>query len=644
MLVSYKWLQTYFKDPLPSPKELEEVFTMGVFEIESLEKKGEDSVFDVKTLADRNPYALSHRYMAYEIGALLKQPVVFPQFSEAAIAPTKRDLAIVIEDNSFCIRYIGRVVEGVSVGGSPPWLKEKLEALGQRSINVIVDLANFVMLDTGQPLHAFDADKVEGNITVRKAKAGEEIVVLDGKTIKLDPSIFIIADNAGALAIAGVKGGKRAEVTTSTKNLILEAATFNGTSVRRTAQLVGIRNDSTKRFENQITPERALLAINELSALIAKENVSAVFSALVDVHDELPPVRIIDIKIADIEARMGIVIPHDALISILKSLSIGVEEKTDKEGAELVLTIPEFRSDLLITEDIVEEVGRIYGYEHVEEKLPAPVANRPINKNFYYYNLIRKAMSEYGWSEVLTYTLCDEGDIAMVNPLNAYRGFMRNNISRALEQKLGFNLRNADLLGLTAIRIFEIGRIFGDKKERTSFAFGLAYAKAPKGLDIKKELTNVAEVIGIALGSSNFTKNIKIIGNTAEIDIDESIEKLPDPKVDVEFAPLDKRVYQALSVFPFAVRDVAVFVPNEESEETKTILLDIIKKESRGLLVRCNLFDVFTKKKEGDPMQTSYAYRMVFQAKDRTLTEDDINSVMARITDDMNSREGWRVR
>ena len=227
MLVSYKWLQTYFKDPLPSPKELEEVFTMGVFEIESLEKKGEDSVFDVKTLADRNPYALSHRYMAYEIGALLKQPVVFPQFAEPAIMPTKRPLSIAVEDNAFCPRYIGRVVEDVNVGDSPAWLREKLEVLGQRSINLIVDLANIVMLDTGQPLHAFDADKVERNIVVRKAKEGEEIVVLDGKTIKLDPAIFVIADDAGPLAIAGIKGGKRAEVTVSSKNLILEAATFN---------------------------------------------------------------------------------------------------------------------------------------------------------------------------------------------------------------------------------------------------------------------------------------------------------------------------------------------------------------------------------------------------------------------------------
>ena len=641
MLVSYKWLQTYFKDPLPSPKELEEVFTMGVFEIESLEKKGEDSVFDIKTLADKNPYALSHRYMAYEIGALLKQLVVFPQFAEPAIAPTKRSLSIAIEDNAFCTRYIGRVVENVNVGDSPLWLKEKLEVLGQRSINVVVDLANFVMLDTGQPLHAFDADKVEGSITVRKAKEGEEIIVLDGKTIQLNPSIYVVADDVGALAIAGVKGGKRAQVTTSTKNLILEAAIFDGASVRRTAQAVGIRNDSTKRFENQITSERPLLAMNELSALIAKESVSAIFGELVDVHAELPPVRIMNVNIADIEARLGIIIPHDAVISILKSLSIVVEEKA---GNELALTIPEFRSDLLITEDIVEEVGRIYGYDNVEGALPARVVNRPINKNFYYYNLIRKAMSEHGWSEVLTYTLCDEGDVAMVNPLNAYRGYMRNNISRALEQKLIHNLRYADLLGLSTVKIFEIGRIFGGKKERTSFAFGLAHVKVPKGFDIKKELTNVAEMIGVALGSSDLAKEIRISGNCAEIDIDTVIEKLPVPSGDVEFAPLNKRAYESFSVYPFSVRDIAVFVPGEEAEEIKTALLDTIKKESGVLLVRTELFDVFTKKKEGEPIQTSYAYRMVFQAKDRTLTDEEINSIMMNITDDLNSREGWKVR
>lgn len=644
MIVSYKWLQQYFKDPLPAPEQVADLFTMGVFEIESIEEKNGDTVFDIKTLADRNPYALSHRYMALELSLLAKKPVTFPAFQKAAIGTPARALTVTIHDADFCHRYIGRVVEGVQNGPSPAWLKEKLEVLGQRSINTIVDLTNFVMLDTGQPMHAFDADKVKGNIQVRRATEGEEITLLDGTVVKLNPQIFVIADDESALAIAGVKGGKKAEVTIDTKNIILEGATFNGSSVRRTAQAVNIRNDSTKRFENQITPERAELAMDEISALIAEQFAGAQCGPLVDQYPKPQTERTIIVRIADINNRLGIEVPATEIIQILKDCQLGVVA----EGDTLTLTIPLYRSDLVITEDIAEEVGRIYGYDKIKGELPPAVSSRPINKNFYYHNLIKKTLIELGFSEVFTYTLQDQGDVQILNPLNVYRGFMRNDLSRALTEKLEHNVRYADLLGLSEIKLFEIGKIFGGaangSAERYSLAFGLSHVKAPKGFDVKKALEEIALKIEAVLGAHGVVSKLTITGSVAELDLDQIIEKLPEPTTDVEWPALVDVMYKAFSPYPFAVRDIAVFVPGEQGKEQQ--VLDIITSEAGEFLVRTTLFDTFEKKDKetGVVEKTSYAYRLVFQAADRTLNEDDLNSTMQRITEKMNAHEGWQVR
>ena len=213
----------YFDKPIPSPEEVAKLFTMHFAEVESIEKKGDNAVLDVKILPDRAHYCLSHRGVAGELSAItgipLKkiEPKVFP---EAKV----RELKINIAEPKLCRRYMGRVIENVEVGVSPDWLIADLAVVGQRPINVVVDNANGAMLDVGQPLHAFDADKVVGGITVRLAKAGEKITTLDDKDITLDSETLLIADDESPLAIAGIKGGKRAEVTSATKNLIIESA------------------------------------------------------------------------------------------------------------------------------------------------------------------------------------------------------------------------------------------------------------------------------------------------------------------------------------------------------------------------------------------------------------------------------------
>lgn len=659
MLVSYKWLQSYFKEPLPQPSELVDLLTMRIFEVEGAEEKQGDIVLDVKTLPDRNPYCLSHRYIAQEIGAIVRKEVNFPKIDKVTLTDVSSKLNIKIDNSELCPRYMGRVVENIEIKNSPDWLKSQLEVLGQRSINNIVDLTNYVMLETGQPLHAFDADKVVGDIHVRFAAEGEEIVILDGSTVKLQSTMLVVADNDGPIAIAGVKGGKRAEISSTTRVIIIEAANFSGPSVRRTSQQTNIRNDSSKRFENRVTPERAELAMGMISDLFSKDVPSAKFGEVVDVYPVENKIGSLEVSIKELVAKLGTEIPSEEIINILKWCKIGVEKKSEDL---LALTIPEYRPDLKIFEDITDEVGRLFGYENVPVRIPQNDLSQPINKNFYYINFIKKILIDKGFSEILTYTLNDKGDMVLENPLNLERGKLRNDLSTAMVEKLEFNIRNLDLLGQPSVRVFEIGKVFGEKREHWSLAIGIAQPKSTKGDSVNEQIRNIREHLIGELGANiqtvctvDDTGGIVVLNNkpigeinkidgVMEVDLEKIIEVLPDPASDaaIDLPPLTQNKFSKISPYPFMVRDIAVFVPGEAGQEEQ--VLNIIKKHGTNLLIRTSLFDTFTKKKEGEPTKTSYAYRMVYQANDRTLVDEEVNSIMQKITDEMNTNEGWQVR
>ena len=677
MLVSYKWLQTYFEKPLPQIDELVDLLTMGVFEIEGVEKKSDDTILDVKVLPDRAAYGYSHRYIAQEIGALINQPIIFPHIDQFEEKQTSKNLDISLivspeENASLCNRYIGRLIENIKVENSPDWLKNTLEVLDQKSINTIVDLTNYVMIETGQPLHAFDADKVEGNIVVRKAKEGEEIVLLDGKTLTLSKEMLLIADDVGPLALAGVKGGKRAEISNETKNILIEAASFDSTTTRKTSQKVGIRNESSKRFENGVTSERAGLAMVMITSHIAKLNPEAVIGYAIDIYPNPISERILEISIDGVNTRLGLTLRGEEMADILNRCGLP-SVVSEKDSNLLVISVPPHRPDLHITEDIAEEIGRVNGYNKVVGIVPEQRDDRIVQKNFFYFNTIRKILADIGFSEVYTYSLIDKGDMAVINPLTVERAFMRNSISDLLSQKFLFNMRNLDLLGQQDIRLFEIGKIFSGKNERTSLAFGVSRSKLSKNQDPKLELIAVASHLCHLLGSSDsmiqsisskisFTElkgdaQISCVGYVAEIELDQLISELPDPKNDADLGVLlnsitDGRKFKSISPYPFSSRDVAVFVLGESGREGEVIqtILDALKtikygeKDGMSILAKTTLFDVFTKQKEGEPTRTSYAYRLVFQATDRTLTEEEIAKAMQTICSALTANEGWEVR
>jgi phenylalanyl-tRNA synthetase beta chain len=714
MLVSYNWLQTYFKEKLPEPEKLADIITMGVFEIEGVEKKAktadnldgsiEDTILDVKVLPDRNPYCLSHRYIAQEIGALLNFTYIVPEIGEFDVEDTEYVFDASIEENSLAEssssnsaggardslsplaeRYVTRVIENVTVASSPDWLKNKLEALGQRSINTIVDLTNYFMLETGQPLHVFDADKVKGNVVIRRARGGETVTTLDGKVVQLDPSIMVIADDEGPLDIAGIKGGKKAELTVDTTRVMTSAACFNPGLVRKAVQKTGVRTDASKRFENAITPERAGLAESLLASYIKKLDHRVKVGHVIDIYPNPIGLKNIEVRLQDVVERLGTPIDKDTAEGILTRCGFVVE---NIDGG-FKISVPPYRRDVEIPEDIVDEIGRIHGYNKIEGVIPSAEADRTILKNFYYHNVIKKALADIGFSEVYTYSLTDAGSMEVQNPLTSERSRMRDSISYMLSKEFLPNMKNADLLGLKEVRMFEIGKVFNMKYgisdtdassgfcEKYTIAFGIARSKQPKGHDPKMELSAIAHYIVEVVGASavpemRFTElagdaQTPCTGYVVEFDIDALVEAQPESSTDADmgaycdsahwsddaiggthasFSENAQIKFTPISTYPFSVRDVAVFVPGERHADSDVlhVIVGALNDEQKKLLVRTTLFDVFTKEKEGEPVKTSYAYRLVFQSSTRTLTEEEVTSAMKAITDVLSAQVGWEVR
>lgn len=272
MLISYLWLQKYFDKKLPSPERVADALTFHAFEIESLEKKDNDTIIDVKVLPNRTHDALSHLGIAKEISAILNIPLKKTSAIKLPkVSPRAPKVKLEIKEKKACPRFTLLVIDGVKVGPSPKWLKDQLGVLGQRSINNIVDATNYVMFQLGQPLHAYDYHKLEdATIRVRYAREGEQVTTLDKKEVILQADDLVIAGTRSIYGIAGIKGGMIPEVSSDSKTIVLEAANFAPEMIRKTAQRIGIRTDAAKRFESGLTSELAHIALSEVASLIIK--------------------------------------------------------------------------------------------------------------------------------------------------------------------------------------------------------------------------------------------------------------------------------------------------------------------------------------------------------------------------------------
>jgi len=643
MKISYNWLKSKFNKDFPEDiNQIVDLFTFHSFEVEGVEDFGNDKVIDVKVLPDRAHYALSHQGIAEELSAIANIPILEKDKNQSKISVNKeiRKLDIKILDTDFCKRYSARLIENINLKKSPDQRVNFLNAASGRSINYIVDVTNFVMFDIGQPLHAFDADKVHGSIFVRKANEGEKIIILDGTEVILSSSDHVIADEKGPLAIAGIKGGKRAEVTENTKNIILESANFNSVSVRKTSSRIGIRNESSKRYENKITPELAIEGLNLASEIICSENTDARFGEVIDIYHSPEIKREITTSAEFISKMLGLDIPVSKVIELLNRQKI----ETALNGKVIVATIPFKRYDLQIENDLVEEVGRLYGYNNIP---PKPLARENFilvsNPLFHYSEKIKNFLIDSGYSEAYLYSLTNHGHFELTYPASKDKAFLREEISPIMEIAIEKNYQNSPILGMSEIKIFEIGNVFTEKGEYTSLAVGCKLTKKIKGKNSKSELSaliqNLSKYLGITSIPEKLYKFSKS-GEVLELNLNNLLEILPEVQKDdsLTFSRSDF-TFIPFSVYPFILRDIAIFVDKDTKADD---VLNLIIDNAGELLIRQDLFDVFEKDVDGKKM-TSYAFHLVFQAKDRTLTDSEVNVFMNKITEKMVN-SGFIVR
>ncbi len=636
MKVSLTWLQTYFDTPLPTAEALSDALTFHVAEIEEVA----GDMLDVNVLPDRAAYMMSHRGVAKEVAAITDIPLSRDPLKEALPEyPSENRLSISLDEEGKTARYIGALLTGVTVGPSPVWLKEALESVGQRSINNVVDATNYVMLDVGQPLHAFDAKKLvarEGNyaITVRAAVEDELVTTLTGEDYKLPKGTLVIADGNDSteqiLGIAGVKGGIHAKVDESTTDIILEAASFDGPSVRKAAQALKLFTDASARFQNKPSPILTSYGMRDVIALIQK----VAGGTLVDVTDvslrsEEP--HTVSVSTARINGILGSSFTAEEIRNAFDRLGFSYTEVEDT----FVVLAPFERRDIVIAEDLVEEVGRILGYERINGEALPPIQGIPNQARFRGIEMIRDFLIERGFGEISTPSFAAEGEIELENPLQSDKPYLRASLISNLKDAL---TRAATIAPRTLgpdplVKLFEIGTVFTNHGEALILSMGIvAIAGKPTtaALALKEYIATLEQEILQTPGAANMS----LEGQMVEV----NLSKLNLEKLGEDYAPMTvtQGVYRAYSLYPFALRDVAVWTP-EGTEESE--VSNAIAKEAGDYLVRIDLFDRF--EKEG---RTSYAFRLVFESSERTLADTDLDPAMERITECLNAKDGWDVR
>ncbi len=642
MKVSHNWLQKYFAKPLPKPQVLADVLTVHTFEVEEMEEKGDDTVFEVKVLPDRAHYLLSHKGVAREVSVVFNLPLRDVHGVQSSPAPTDvSGIEVVVDDARRCKRYLAQEINMVSVTTSPTWLKTALENLGQKSINNVVDAGNYIMFDVGQPLHAFDADKIDGRIHVRNAVAGEKIILLTGEEAVLVADDLVIADDSGPLAIAGVKGGKRAGVTMDTTRLILEAANFDPATIRKTATRLNLRNDSSKRFENEISPALAEEARAKFLTLLKELCPDIELGGVTDFYPAPVESWQVTVAVEKIAALIGMTVDEQGCADTLKRMGCEVEISS----GILTVTPPLDRLDMVTPEDVVDEVGRIIGYEKLPSILPPLLSGATLpDKVFYYAEKAKNILVERGYSEALLYSLVPKGVYEIIYPLASDKAALRESLLPKLTESLIANGRNADLLSLETIKICEVGKVFGAGGERNLLAIGVLPVKKKKGVTPESIIKADMEVLEMAFGRPlTYTIKTGEYGAVVEIDLEVVVAELPPPQglSTLGFKPLPSDIkYQKFSPYPYIVRDIAVFVPETTSElEIQKLITD----NAGPLCVRDRLFDVFIKDTP-EGKRKSCAFRLVFQSFERTLEDTEINSIMDTIYAEIAKQEGWEIR
>lgn len=654
-----------------------------------------DTIFDFEIHSNR-PDLMSIIGIAREVAAItdnkLKTPEIKIKEKDERI---EKDIAVKIEAEDLCPRYAGRVIKDIKIEESPLWLKWKLRLLGARPINNIVDITNFVMMETGQPLHAFDLDLVKGKtIIVRKSRPGETICTLDDVERQLPSNSLVIADTEGAIALAGIMGGKYSEIDQNTKNVFLESAYFNSVNNRRSTAKFGIRTEASNRFEKGIDKEVQIYALDRAADLISKIAMGKISSGKIDTNEKLYQPCKINLRIKRVNRILGQLLDKDEsktknkIINILDKLEFKVVE--DK-GEYIEVIPPSFRGDVEREIDIIEEIARIYGYDKIKPTLfNTTIVQEGKNFRFRVIDQVRETLIGCGLNEVITYSFVSpdifdririperhklRNTIKIKDPMTRDHSLMRTSLISSLLEVIKWNTnRQAEL-----VKIFEVGKIYLPSPDKPNslpnekLIIAGAINKTGRGdiweksfsLDIF-DVKGIIETVFQGLKVKNWEvvpgnhpafhplRNGKIIIRGEEVGIFGEIHpevinnyRIPG-KVnlfEIDFENLLPNVpsdikYCVLPKYPSVQRDLALIV---KEEILSADIIKTIKSIDEKLIKKVILFDIFKGKQIGDGYK-SLAYSVVFQAEDRTLIDQEVENTYRKIKDKLIVKFNAKIR
>lgn len=646
----------------------------------------DDTILELDLTPNRGD-ALSILGVARDVAAIFGTGLKYMPPAPSTTAEPPADVRIEIEDPALCRRYVARVIKDIKVGPSPAWMQQRLHAAGVRPISNIVDVTNYVMMELGQPMHAFDFDHVRDNrVIVRRARAGEKIVTLDGAERALTPDMLLITDPEVPIGIAGVMGGLDSEITPETRTVLLESAFFDPVSVRRTSRALGLRSEASLRFEKGVDLEGCLRAADRAAELIEQIGAGRAVPGAVDNYPAPYTPRKIMVRPERVNRILGVDVPREEVVRILDRLEFNPREA----DGELVVSVPSHRNDVFREVDLVEEVARMFGYDRIENTLPFGDATPGFRTDEQLLlKWIRELLTACGLTEVVTYSFISRGlfdrmriptdsplrdTLALQNPLSEEQAVMRTLLFPGLVEVLARNYHrrnvNAALFEMATVFRRQEGEALPDERQILAMAL---MGSAPGGWNLKPRpydffhLKGIIETLARKLGlpelrfsadnphpsfhpgrSATVTVGDTLLGKVGELhpDVLENFE-LPGAVVcELELdrlVRLDRTItkrYEGLPRYPSVERDLALIIDDQVPVRD---VIELIRKSGGRLLKEINLFDVYAGRQIEEGYR-SLAFALRFQADDRTLTDEEVNKCLARVVDRVTENTGARLR
>jgi len=682
MLISYNWLKEFI-DTGMSVDETAHALTMAGLEIEGLEEHGDDHVFEVNVTPNR-PDCLSVLGIAREMRAITGKPIKLPPHQIKKDNLTQ--FYIEIKDKDLCSRYTGRVIKGVKVAESPDWLKNRLEICGIRSVNNVVDVTNYVLLELGHPLHAFDLSTLQdGVIRVARAGKGQQIITIDGVDRKLPEDALLIWDGKRPVAVAGVMGGLETEVRDNTTDIFLESAWFKPQSVRRTSKTLGLKTESSYRFERGTDIIALEMALDRTASLIL-EIAGGSVEAKVDAY----PVKFnpapINVHYEKISRILGITVPKDRVAEIVKGLGLEIQHIGEEF---LVVVPPPFRLDITMDADIIEEVARLFGYGNIPTSLPRSAITSSGRVPDRRIAMMKESMRKEGLCEAINYSFMNENyldtlgiaaddarrkTVSIKNPLRSEDAVLRTMLAPSLIENFLYNFNR----GAEDIRMFELSRTFQDEgaelPKETQMLGGVLYTEkkptlwkesSPEFFRAKGVLDSLFRRLKIANPEFRKPSDEPFChpGKSADIYIGgkkagyigelspEVLERIDvKTKLSLDIFELDVEallaaaggtvVYAHIPRYPAVERDIALIL--DESVQAAEIE-QLIRNFPNAFIEDVSVFDSFS----GGSIPTgkkSLAFSIRYRSSERTLTDEEVEKIHQSLVGHLNEKTGGEIR